>query len=155
VGVGQGELLGGGLGGEPLEAVPQPQEVGVVAAEFAGQLGRAHPLGEAAQDEQEVAAGLPGTVQAGAGEGVEDAATALTLVVEDGVAAAAVDAQAVGRPAAGAAEPAGVEEPQEAVVAGALVQQVGDREVHGQPPAGDGCGYSSRQAKVRQDAGTT
>jgi hypothetical protein len=47
---------------------------------------------------------------------------------------AEVDAEAVGGVAAGAGQAAGVEHGQEVGVAGALIQKVGEREVHGAAP---------------------
>jgi CubicO group peptidase (beta-lactamase class C family) len=69
----------------------------------------------------------------GTGPGVEDAAAVAALIVHNGVAVAAVDAEAVGA-AAGAGQAAGVEHGQELGVTGALIQQVGEREVHGAAP---------------------
>jgi hypothetical protein len=116
-------------GGVPLEFVPQPQQLHPVALQLAGQPRRRHALGEAAEDQDEFGGAPGGLLQGRAGEGVEDPAAALAAVVEDRVAVAAMDAEAVGAtPRAGQA--VGVESPDEPGVAGGLVHQIGDREVH-------------------------
>src|SRR3954447_8080661 len=76
----------------------------------------------------------PGALERRAGEGVEDATAVATSVVEHGGAVAAVDAHPVGLAAAGAGRPIGMEPGEELLVAGVLVHQLGDREVHGRPP---------------------
>jgi hypothetical protein len=68
------------------------------------------------------------------GEGVEDAAAVAALVIEDRVAMAAVDAEAVGDAATRAGQAAGVQQGDEPVVTGPLVHQVDQREVHGRVP---------------------
>ena len=93
-----------------LEPVPQLQQVLAVAAQLAGQLGRGGRLGDAAEDQQQLGRRPPDALQGRAGEGVEDAAAVAALVVEDRVAVAAVDAQAVAGAAARAGQAVGVEQ---------------------------------------------
>jgi hypothetical protein len=153
--IGQRQLVGGGPLGEALEASAQGQQVGAVAAQLAGQLGGGHPLGDAAEDEHQVPARPLGALQRGAGEGVEHPPAAAALVVEDGIAAAAVNAEAIGGPAVRTAEPVGVAEVQQAVVTGTLVEQIGDREVHLQSPAVGDRGVIPRRGRAAdKDRGT-
>ena len=115
--------------GVALEPVPQLQQLHPVAAQLAGQPGGGGALGEAAEDQRLGGAALR-PLQGGAGPGVEDAAAGRAAVVEDRGAVAAVDPEAVARAAARAGQALGVEQVDELGVAGVLVHQVGDREVH-------------------------
>jgi hypothetical protein len=72
-----------------------------------------------------------GLVEGGAGEGVEHPAAGVTAVVEDRGAVPPVDLQAVPGPAPRAGEPLGVKGINEFLVAGVLVHELGDGEVHG------------------------
>jgi len=110
--------------------VPQLEQVLAVAALLARHAGRRLGLGDAAQDQQQLRRRPPRPVQGRAGEGVEDSATAAALVVEDRVAVPAMDAEVVGGPAPRAGQAAGVQQGDEAVVAGLLVHQVDQGEVH-------------------------
>ena len=65
-----------------------------------------------------------------AGEGVEDAAAGGAAIVEHRGAVAAVDVGMVVGLATRAGQPVGVEQPDELVIAGVLVHEVDDREVH-------------------------
>jgi hypothetical protein len=113
-----------------LEAVPQLEQVLAVAAQLAGQLGRRGRLGHPAEDQQELGRRPPDALQGRRGEGVEDAAAVAALVVDHRVAMPAVDAQAVARAAARAGQAVGVEQGDESGVAGMLVHQVDQGEVH-------------------------
>jgi hypothetical protein len=153
--IGQRQLVGGGPLSEALGASAQGQQVGAVAAHRAGQLGGGHPLGDAAEDEQQVPARPLGAWPLGAGEGVEHPPAAAALIVEDGIAAAAAGAEAIGGPAVRTAGPVGVEEVQQAVVTGALVEQIGDREVHLRSPAVGDRGVIQRRGRAAgKDRGT-
>jgi hypothetical protein len=114
-----------------LEPMPQVQQVHPVAAQLAGELRRRHALGDAAEDQDDLGRPPLQTLEGRPGPGVEDAAAVAALVIHDGVAMAAVDPEAVGGAAARAGQAAGVEHGDELGVAGALVHQVGEREVHG------------------------
>ena len=72
-------------------------------------------------------------LQGGAGEGVEDPAAVAAAIVEDRLAMTAMDAEPVAA-ASWAAQVVGVEGLEEASVAGVLVHQFGDREVHRRCP---------------------
>jgi hypothetical protein len=117
--------------GQALEPVSQPQELRPIAAQLAGQLGGGHALGEPADDQDQLAGPPLGAVQGRPGEGVEDPLAVAAAEVQDRVAAAAMDDHAIRGVTARASEPLGVEPADEAVVAGLLVHQIDDREVHG------------------------
>src|SRR3954451_12529340 len=117
--------------GQAPEPVSQPQQLRPIAAQLAGQLGGGHALGEPAEDQDPLPGPPLGAVQGRPGEDVEDAAAMAAAEVEDRVAAAAVDGHAIRGVAARAGEAVGVQPADEAVIAGLLIHQVGDREVHG------------------------
>ena len=111
--------------------MPQPQQLRAVAAQLAGQLGGGHALGEPADDQDQLPGPPLDAVQGRPGEGVEDPLAVAAAEVQDRVAAAAVDDHAVRGVAARAGEAVGVQPADEPVVAGLLIHQIGDREVHG------------------------
>ena len=117
--------------GQALEPVSQPQQLRAIAAQLAGQLRGGHALGETADNQDQ----LPGppfdAVQGRPGEGVEDPLAVPAAEVQDRVAAAAVDDHTVRGVTARAREPVGVQPADETVIAGLLIHQIGDREVHG------------------------
>src|SRR5262245_4271655 len=117
-------------GGVVLEPVPQLEQVLAVAAQLAGHPGRRLGLGDAAEDQQQLRRRPADAPQGRAGEGVEDAAAAAALEVDHRVAMAAVDAEAVGGPAPRAGQAVGVQQLDEPLVAGVLVHQVDQGEVH-------------------------
>jgi hypothetical protein len=114
--------------GEVLEAMPQLEQVPAATAQLAGQPGRRRALGDAADDQDQRAGAALGALQGRAGPGVEDA-PAGAAVVEDRVAVGAVDGQ-VAAAAVGAAQAFRVEGLDEGVIAGLLVEQVEQGEVH-------------------------
>jgi len=72
-----------------------------------------------------------GPLPGGVGEHVEDPTAALAAVIDDrGFGTAAVDVEAVAGVTTGTGEARGVEQSEELQVAGLLVHQVNDREVH-------------------------
>jgi hypothetical protein len=114
-----------------LEAVPQFQQVHPVAAQLTSQLRRRDALGDAAEDQDDLRGSPLHALEGRAGEGVEDAAATAALVVQDGVAMAAMHAEAAAGAAARAGQPAGVEHGDELLVAGVRIHQVDEGEVHG------------------------
>lgn len=92
-----------------LEAVPQLQQVLAVAAQLAGHLGGGLALGDAAEDQEELGGAAMRPLQKGPGPGVEDATAVAALVVEDRLAVAVVNPQALALTAGGAGQPLGVE----------------------------------------------
>jgi hypothetical protein len=134
--VGLGPIVAQGVAVEPdpgvlLEPMPQVQKVHPVAAQLARQLRRRHALGDAAEDQDDLGRPPLHPLQGRPGPGVEDAMAPAALVIEDRGAMAAVDAEAVGGAAARAGQSVGVEHGEELPVAGVLVHQVGEREIHG------------------------
>jgi hypothetical protein len=129
--------------GGVLEPVAQPEQLLAVAAQLAGELSGGDTLGDAAEDQHQLDDRASGALQGGAGEGVEDATARLAAVVEERGAVAAMDAQTVARPAPGAGQAVGVEPTQEHLVAGLLVHQFGEGEVHGRLRSSRGVGSAS------------
>jgi hypothetical protein len=121
----------GGLQRLLLEPVPQSEQVLAVSLQRAGQACRGRALRDAAEDQEELRRSPVRLVQDGPGEGVEDAAAGAT-VVQDRVAGAAVDAEPVATASARAGQAVGVEDRDELLVAGVLVHELGEGEVHGQ-----------------------
>jgi hypothetical protein len=95
--------------GVALEPVPQLKQVLAVAPQLAGHPGRGGRLGDAAEDQHQLGRRPPDALQGCPGEGVEDAPAVAALVIEDRVAMAAVDTEAVGGAAARAGQAAGVQ----------------------------------------------
>ncbi len=126
------EAPAGGL----LEAVAEVQQLRAVASQLARQLGRRHALGEPAHDQDQLDGTPLGALQGRAGESVEDPPACLAAVVQERDAVAAVDVQAVAPPAPRAGQAVGVEPAEELGVAGVLVHQVGNGEVHGMSRSG-------------------
>jgi hypothetical protein len=125
------------LKGQVLESVPQVQQLGAVAIQLARQLGGGDALGEATDDQYQLAGPPLDAMQGRAGEGVEDPLAVAAAEVQDRVAAAPVDAHPVVSMAARAGEAVGMQPLYELLVAGPLVHQVGDREIHGRLRGGD------------------
>jgi hypothetical protein len=117
--------------GQVLEPVSQVEQLRAVAAQLAGQLRRGHALGEPADDQDQLPGPPLDALQGRAGERVEDPLAVAAAEVQDRVAAAAVDDHAVIGMTAGAGEAVGVQPLEELPVAGLLIHQIGDREVHG------------------------
>lgn len=94
-------------------------------------------MGKAADDQYQLAGPPLEAMQGRAGEGVEDPLAVAAAEVQDRVAAAPVDDHPVVSMAARAGEAVGMEPLYELLVTGALVHQVGDREIHGRLRVGD------------------
>lgn len=116
--------------GRPLEAVPQLQQVLAVPLQLAGQPRRGLALGDPAEDQEDLGGPSVGLVEGRAGEGVEYPAAGATAVVEDRRAVPPVDLEVVAAPAPRAGEALGMEGLNEFLIAGVLVQELDDREVH-------------------------
>ena len=117
--------------GVALHAAAQLQQVLAVAAQLAGQPRRGDALGEAAEDEHDLGGPAVRPLQLAAGEGVEDPAAGGAAVVQDRGAVATMDVQVGIGHAARAGQPFGMDQGDELAVAGVLVQEVGQGEVHG------------------------
>src|SRR5262249_52659155 len=128
----------GGGGGAGLQGVPAGQQVRPAGPQLAGQLRRGGPLGEAAKDQEDPRRGAMGPLPGGGGVQVEDPPAVAAAVVDDrGGGAVAMDGVAVAPAAAGAGQSVGMEQVQQPLIAGGLVHQVEDREVHGVASGGD------------------
>jgi hypothetical protein len=114
-----------------LEPMPQPQQVGPMPIQFAGQLGRGGPLGDPPEDQQNLRGATMSLVKLGAGEGIEDPAAGVTAVIDDRGAVTAMDLQAITDPAARANEAARVEDGDKLGIAGVFVHIIHDGKVHG------------------------
>jgi hypothetical protein len=123
--------------GQVLESVPQVQQLGAVATQLARQLGGGDALGEAADDQYQLAGPPLNAMQGRVGEGIEDPPAVAAAEVQDRVAAAPVDDHPVVSMAARAGEAVGMEPLYELLVTGPLVHQVGDREIHGRLRVGE------------------
>jgi hypothetical protein len=111
--------------------VPEVQEFRTVAAQLAGQLGGGDALGEAADDQDQLAGPALGAVQGRAGEDVEDPMAVATAKVQHRIAASPMDDPAVRLMAARASHPVGVQPVDELGIARLFIHQVNDRKVHG------------------------
>jgi hypothetical protein len=120
----------GGPQGVVLELVPQVQQVLPVPVQFASQTGRGRALGDAPEDQEDLRGAAVGLAEDGLGEGVEDPA-ARAVVVQDRGTGPAVDPKSLATLAARAGQSLGVEDLDKSLVAGLLVHQLGDREIHG------------------------
>ena len=78
-----------------LEAVPQLQEMLAVAAQLARHLRRGLALGDAAEDQEDLGGTTMRPLEDGPGPGVEHPAAVAALVLQDRLAVAAMDPQAV------------------------------------------------------------
>jgi hypothetical protein len=117
--------------GRVLEPVPQVQQLGAVAFQLAGQLRRRHALGEPPHDQDQLAGSSLDAVERGVGEGVEDPAAVAAAIVQDRGPTATVHGHAIVAAAPRASQTVGVKPVEQLGVAGVLVHEVGDREVHG------------------------
>src|SRR5512135_883296 len=144
--------------GQVLEPMPQRQQLLAVAPQLAGQLGGGDPLSEAPEDHHQLDGPSLGARQGRAGEGIEHPVTDRAAIVEDRGTVTAVDAQALACPAPRADQAAGVKPGEQLGVAGLLVHQFGDGEVHGRLRLSRGDGspsMTSRTAGAVKDLSTS
>jgi hypothetical protein len=115
-----------------LDLMPEPQQMLATDADLAGELGGGLPLGDAAEDQEDLCGAVMGTLPGGVGVHVEDAVAALAAVIDDrGVGSTAVNVEAVPGATTGAGEPLGVEQVEELLATTFLIHQVEDRKIHG------------------------
>jgi hypothetical protein len=114
--------------------MPQLQQPRPIAAQFAGQPGRRHPLRDAAEDQEQLGAGAVGLLKGRPGKRIKDPPAGLTPVVQDRVAMPAMHRQFLGLAAPRTTQPLGMEHRQQFAVAGLLIQEVHERKVHAVPP---------------------
>jgi hypothetical protein len=126
----QWRAVGGGQGAG-LDLMPQAEQVLAADAELAGELGGGHPLGDAAEDQEDLGGAEMGALPGGISEHIEDPATALAAIIDDrGVGTTAVDIEAVSGAASGTGVAIGMEQIEELLAAAFRVHEIGDREVH-------------------------
>jgi hypothetical protein len=114
-----------------LDLMSQPEQMLAADADLASEFRGGHPLGDAAEDQEDLRGGQMGPLPGGVSEHIEDPPAALAAVVDDrSVGTAAVDVEALAGATAGASEPLGVEQVEELLAAPLLVHQVDDWEVH-------------------------
>jgi hypothetical protein len=122
----------GGVERAGLDPVPQSQEVLAADPDLAGEFGGGSPLGDAAEDQEDLGRAELCPLPSCSREHIEYPATSLAAVVDDrGVGVTAVDVEPLAGAAPGAREPLGVDQVEELSATPLLVHQVDDREVHG------------------------
>ena len=112
-----------------LELMAELQQLHPVAVQLAGQPRRRDALGDAAEDQDQGRGTTAGLLEGRAGEGVEHPPAVAASVVDDRLAMAAMDAESISA-ASGAGDAVGVEGLNEAGIAGVLIHEFGQREVH-------------------------
>jgi hypothetical protein len=121
----------GRLQGRALEPVAEFQQVLAVPVQLTGQPRGGLALSDPPEDQEDLGGSPMGLVEGGAGEEIEHATAAVAAVVEDRGAVPSVNLQGVAGLTARAGEAVGVEDIDELLVAGILVHELGDGEVHG------------------------
>jgi hypothetical protein len=115
-----------------LDLMPQPQQVLAADPHLAGELRGGDPLGDAAEDQEDLSWAEVRPLPECSREQVEHPSAPCAAVVDDrGVGATAVDVESIPSRTTRAREPVGVEQVEELLAATLLVHQVEDREVHG------------------------
>jgi hypothetical protein len=107
------------------------EQLGTAAAQLAGELGGGDALGDAAEDQDQLDRPSLGPLEDGPGEGGRDAAAGGTAIGQDRGAVATMDLEVLSAATVGAGQAVGMEEPDEEFIAGRLVHQLADREIHG------------------------
>ena len=125
------------LGGPLLEAMSEFEQLRPAAPQLAGQLGGGDALGDAAEDQDQLDRPPLGPLKGGLGEAGADAPAGGAAIGQDRGAVAAMDLQVITVAAVGAGQAVGMEQADEELVAGRLVHQLADREVHGRLILGD------------------
>src|SRR5208337_3171278 len=125
-----------------LHAMAQVQEVSPAASELPRQLGGGRPLREPAQDQNDLRWPPMGTLEDGPGPGVEDPAALGAAIIKDGLTEVTMGVESLGGVAARAAQPRGVEQIEEELVAGIFIHEILDREIHRRDSWDAGCPFS-------------
>ena len=116
-----------GLGLQPLTQV---QEMAPATTEFASQLGRRHPLGETAENQDDLRWPPLGALEDGPGPGVEDSAAPATAIIEDGLTERAMRVESFGGVTARAAQPGRMIEIEQELIACVFIHKILDWEIH-------------------------
>jgi hypothetical protein len=107
------------------------EQLWAAAPQLAGELGGGDALGDAAEDQHQFDRPPLGPLEGGLGKGGTDAAAGGTAIDQDRGAVAAMDLEMVWVATVGAGQAVGMEEADEEFIAGGLIHQVADREIHG------------------------
>jgi len=110
--------------------VTQSQQLGSIAAHFAGQLTGADALCHPTQDQHQLRARTPGAMQGRPGEAVENPLASTTLVIDHRRPVATMDTQAIHRPTTWADQAIGVQQFQQSIVTCLFVHEVLNWKVH-------------------------
>jgi hypothetical protein len=113
-----------------LPLMSQFQEMSAAATQLACQLRCGYALGETPDDEDQHRGAIVGPLEHGPGPGVEDPSARRAAIVEDGFSVVTMDNEPLLGLTAGAMQSLGVEEVEEELIAGVLIQEGLDREVH-------------------------
>jgi hypothetical protein len=125
----------GGLGRQFLEIVPQAKQMHAIAVEFACEPSRRSSLNNAAENQNPLCWRSAGSLQHGAGVGVEHAAAMATTVVDYGCSIPRLHPDSIGPVAAWTTQAARMQQAQEELVARIRIQQIDHWEIH-RPPLG-------------------
>ena len=98
--------------------------------ELASQLGRRHPLGETAEDQDDLRGPPLSALEDGPGPGIEDPAAPGTAIIEDGLTERAMRVETLGGVTPRAAQPGRMIEIEEELIACVFIHQILDREIH-------------------------
>ena len=95
--------------------MPQGEQLGTIAIEFAGQLRGGDALGESPEDQDQLAGPASDAMKDGRGEGIEHASAMAAAVIEDGGTVTAMGQVLSGRWQRGQAKPPGCNQATRAV----------------------------------------
>jgi hypothetical protein len=107
------------------------EQLRTAAPQLPSELGGGDTLSEAAEDQDQFDRPSLGPLENGLGEGGPNAATGGTAIGQDRGAVAAMDLEVVGVATVGAGQAIGMEQADQEFIAGRLIHQVADREIHG------------------------
>ena len=122
----------GGVQRAGLDLMPQSQQVLAAQPHLAGEFRGGNPLGDAAEDQEDLGWAEVCPLPRCSCEHIEHPPASFAAVVDDrGVGATAVDVESLAGATTRASEPFGVEQVEDFLATTLLVHQVEDREIHG------------------------
>jgi hypothetical protein len=110
--------------------MPEFEQLRPAAPQLAGELGGGDALGDPPEDQDQLDRPPLGPLEGSPGEGGADVAAGGAAVGQDRGPVAAMDLEVVAVGAVGAGQAVGMEQADQELVAGRLVHQLADREVH-------------------------
>jgi hypothetical protein len=144
----------GGIQRVGLDPMPQFQQVLAADRKLTRELRGGHPLGEAAEHQEDLGRTSVCPLPLCSREHVEHPSARLAAVVNDrGFGMTAVDVEPLAGSATGAQVPIGMEQVEELLAADLLVHQVVDRKVHEIGPEEWSGGYLKGQKSTSQGGG--